>query len=139
MSNLIKKRKIAVVANFLSVILILIIFYGVRYFGIPKMYLLLEIFPFFSLIINFKIAFGKSNLWKITHTSFNKLDEREMQLVYKATTDSYSIFTILCLVLVYTFSLLGLALIDVIVAACLLYIAHILPASIIAWNEKIQS
>ncbi|NQV18553.1 MAG: hypothetical protein HQ534_08425 [Armatimonadetes bacterium] len=77
-----------------------------------------------------------SNLWKLTHTDYKKLDERERQLVFKATTYSYSIFTIICLVIIYIFNLVGLAIIDVVMAACLLYIAHILPASIIAWNEK---
>jgi uncharacterized Tic20 family protein len=100
------------------------------------MYLLAEIIPLIGLIISFKTAFGISNLWKLTHTSFSKLDEREMQLVYKATTYSYSIFTILCIAMIYIINLLGLAIIDVVAAACLLYIAHILPASIIAWNDK---
>ena len=136
MSNSKMKRRGAVVFNYVCLAIILIVFYSIKYLGLEKTYILFEIVPIIGMIISFRIAFGTSNLWKLTHTSFSKLDEREMQLVYKATTYSYSIFTILCLALIYTFNLLGLAIIDVVAAACLLYIAHILPASIIAWNEK---
>lgn len=137
MSNSKMKRRGAVFFNYLCVVIILVVFYSIKYIGFPKEYLLFGIIPIIGLIISFRISFGTSNLWKLTHTSFSKLDEREMQLVYKATTYSYSIFTILCLILIYTFALLGIAIIDVMAAACLLYIAHILPASIIAWNEKV--
>ena len=129
-------HKGSIFIHYLCLVIILIIFYSVKSMGLPKLYLLLEIIPIIGLVMSFRKAFGISNLWKLTHTSYKKLDEREMQLVFKATTYSYSIFTIICLVIIYTFNLIGLAIIDVIMAACLLYIAHILPASIIAWNEK---
>ncbi len=73
----------------------------------------------------------------MTHASFKKLDEREMQVVFKATSISYSLFVIVTLVIIYIFILSGLGQIDAVLAVSLLYIAHILPASIIAWNEKI--
>ena len=101
MSNSKMNRKFAVFFNYLCIVVILIIFYGVKYLGFPKAYMIFEIIPFIGLIISFKIAFGTSNLWKLTHTSFNKLDEREMQIIYKATTYSYSIFTILCIAIIY--------------------------------------
>jgi len=129
-------RKGAVFINYICILMILVVFYAARNLGFPKIYLLLEIIPVIGLLVSFRIAFATSNLWKLTHTSFVKLDEREMQLVFKATTISYSIFTILCISMIYIFNLLGLELIDVIAAAGLLYIAHILPASIITWNEK---
>lgn len=72
----------------------------------------------------------------MTHASFKKLDEREMQVVFKATSISYSLFVIVTLVIIYIFILSGLGQIDAVLAVSLLYIAHILPASIIAWNEK---
>ena len=135
MSNSRMNQRGAVFFNYFCIVIILVVFYSIKYIGFPKEYLLFGIIPIIGLIISFRIAFGTSNLWKLTHTSFNKLDEREMQIVYKATTYSYSIFTILCLIFIYTFALLGIAPIGVVMAACLLYIAHILPASIIAWNK----
>jgi len=73
----------------------------------------------------------------MTHASYEKLDEREMQVVFKAISISYSLFAITTLVIIYIFILSGLGQIDAVLAVCLLYIAHILPASIIAWNEKV--
>ncbi|MEA2104282.1 MAG: hypothetical protein U9P79_06550 [Candidatus Cloacimonadota bacterium] len=136
MSSSKMKPRSAVLINYFCIIIALILFYGIKYAGFSKIFLLLEIIPLICLIISFRIAFSTSNLWKLTHSSFRKLDEREIQIVYKATTYSYSIFTILCLVLIYTFYLLGFPIIDVVLAGSLLYIAHILPASIIVWNEK---
>lgn len=136
MSSSKMKPRSAVLINYFCIIITLILFYGIKYAGFSKIFLLLEIIPLICLIISFRIAFSTSNLWKLTHSSFRKLDEREIQIVYKATTYSYSIFTILCLVLIYTFYLLGFPIIDVVLAGSLLYIAHILPASIIVWNEK---
>jgi len=72
----------------------------------------------------------------MTHASYKKLDEREIQVVFKATSISYSLFAIAILVIIYIFILSGLGQIDAVLAVSLLYFAHILPASIIAWNEK---
>jgi len=131
-----KSRRSSVILNYLSIILILIIFYLVKLLGISKIYLLFEIIPIVILIITFKSAFLNTNFWKMTHTSSKKLDERELQVVYKATTFSYTIFTILCLIIIYTFHLTGIGSIDVVLAAALLYFAHTLPAAIIAFTEK---
>jgi len=130
------KRRAIVILNYLSIILILIIFYLIKLLGINKTYLLIEIIPIVVFIITFKYAFLSTNLWKMTHASFKKLDEREVQVVYKATSISYSLFVIITLVIIYTFIFIGMGNIDVLLAAGLLYIAHTLPAAIIAWNEK---
>ncbi|MDP8211202.1 MAG: hypothetical protein P9M05_10310, partial [Candidatus Stygibacter australis] len=71
------------------------------------------------------------------HSAYKDLDERETELVFKATTISYSIFTIICLVMIYVFNFIGFGPIDVVLAAFLLYLAHSLPAAIIAWNQKV--
>ena len=131
-----KSRRSSVILNYLSIILILIIFYLVKLLGISKIYLLFEIIPIVILIITFKSAFLNTNFWKMTHTSSKKLDERELQVVYKATTFSYTIFTILCLIIIYTFHLTGIGSIDVVLAVALLYFAHTLPAAIIAFTQK---
>ena len=137
MSNLQKKRRQALVVNFLSFIIFLCLFYLVKAGVLPKSYLLGEILPLIGIIASFHIALGKSKLWKLTHSAFKALDEREKELVFRATTISYSIFAIISLVLIYIFTLTGLGAIDVIMAAFLLYLAHSLPAAIIAWNQKV--
>ncbi|NQV17998.1 MAG: hypothetical protein HQ534_05585 [Armatimonadetes bacterium] len=134
--NELKKHKAGVILNYLSIIFILVIFYLIKLLGINKINLLFEIIPIVVLIVTFKSAFLTTNFWKMTHTSSKNLDERELQVVYKATTFSYTIFTIACLIIIYTFNLIGLGSIDVVLAACLLYFAHTLPAAIIAFTHK---
>ena len=132
-----RKQRIAVIVNYLCMTLLLIIFQIIKIFDLEKIFLLIEVIPAIGLFISFKVAFKTSRLWTLTHSSFTKLDEREQYIIYKATALSYSIFTILTLSLIYSFNILQFELIDVTLAAGLLYLAHILPASIIAWNEKI--
>ena len=60
------------------------------------------------------------------------LDERQIQVILKATRISYSIFVIVVLILIYGFALIAKGPIDVVIAAYLFYLAHLLPASILA-------
>ena len=136
MSSTKKSRRIGVIINYLSIVLMLAIFYIVRLGCLNKAFIALEIIPLILVIISFRNAFGKTSLWTITHASFKKLDEREVQMIYKATSISYSLFVIITLIIIYTFIFIGMGNIDVLLAAGLLYIAHTLPAAIIAWNEK---
>ena len=131
-----KRRRISVIINYFSILLILTIFYIIKLGLLNKAFLTLEIIPLITIIISFRNAFGKTNLWKMTHSSFKNLDEREVQVVYKATSISYSLFVIITLVIIYTFILIGMGNIDALLAAGFLYVAHTLPAAIIAWNEK---
>jgi hypothetical protein len=113
------------------------VFYLVRAGVWDRLFLILELLPVTIIILSFRTAFGQSKLWELTHSSIEKLDEREVELVYKATTKSYPIFAILCVILIDAFELMGLGSIDVVLAAFLLYFAHTLPAAIIAWNQKV--
>ena len=136
MNNPKRSRRAKVILNYLCIILILIIFYIIKFLGINKTFLLFEIIPLAVLIATFKSVFLSTNFWKLTHTSSRKLDERELQIVYKATTFAYTVFTILCLIIIYIFNLTGIGSIDVVLAAALLYFANTLPAAIIVFTEK---
>lgn len=59
------------------------------------------------------------------------------QVMLNSLKYSYSAFTIIVLVIVYGFAIAEQGPIDVVIAACLLYIAHTLPAAIVGWKEKI--
>jgi len=128
--------RLSVLINYFSIIIILVLFYIVRMGILKTVFLAFEVIPLIAVIISFRHAFVKTGIWKMTHASFKKLDEREVQVVFKATSISYSLFAIAILVIIYIFILSGLGQIDAVLAVSLLYIAHILPASIIAWNEK---
>jgi hypothetical protein len=131
-----KSRRIAVLINYLCIVIVLVIFHLVRSQNLSAYYLLAEIIPLLGIVLSFKQAFVKTRLWKLTHSTIDKLDERELQMVYRSSSISYSIYTILSIVLIYVFILAGHGVMGVLSAACLLYFAHSLPAVIIAWAEK---
>ena len=128
--------RLAVLINYFSIIVILALFYIVRLGILKTVFIAFEIIPLIATVLSFRHAFVKTDLWKMTHASYKKLDEREIQVVFKATSISYSLFAIATLVIIYIFILSGLGQIDAVLAVSLLYVAHILPASVIAWSEK---
>jgi hypothetical protein len=87
-------------------------------------------------IVTFLRVFWRTRLWNITHAGFKRLDERQVQIVYGALRNSYWIFAVVCLVILYANSVLERGHIPVLVAASILYLAHTLPAAIVAWTEK---
>jgi uncharacterized Tic20 family protein len=89
-----------------------------------------------TVILSFIIVFGSTGIWKMSHQRMKALDERQIQVILNATRISYSVFVIVALILIYGFALIEKGPIDVVIAASLLYLAHLLPASILAWTEK---
>ncbi len=130
--------RIFILLNFSSLIAGISLFYLVKILQWPISYLLLEIVILAIFIISLIKAFIVTNSWKMVHTSPKNLDEREMTIVLNAIRYAYSIFTILCLVIIYVFAIgKYFQPIDVVLASGLLYLAHMLPAAIIAWTEKV--
>lgn len=134
MENSNKKNSIFI--NYFSVLMLLVIFYAVQMLGLNKLFILIELIPITAIIISFNSAFKKNGLWKLVHTPQKKLDEREIQIVHKAIRISYSIFVIICLALILLFAVAEGEPIDVLMAACLIYLAHTLPAAIIGWTGE---
>ncbi len=121
--------------NFFSLALILFFFYLGRSLDSAILFFAGGSLSVLAAIITFLKAFIYTGLWKMVH-SHTSLDERQTQVLLNALKNSYSIFTISVLVLVYGFAFVDKRPIDVLLAACLLYVAHILPAAIIGWKEK---
>ena len=99
-------------------------------------------------LVSFIIIYVKTRLWRFVHTKVDKLDERELQLTHESLRYAYAIFSVICLSYILVSSLLAPRLavnvltpddypsFGLIMMWVLLYLAHILPASIIAWTEK---
>ena len=132
-----KNRKLWIVVNYLSIILVLGIFYICKYYDLPTFALVGGAVSLILLIFSFVKVFIKTQLWKLAHTSDKNLDERQLQVMLSSLRYSYSAFTIITLVIIYGFAVAGQGPIDVVIAACLLYFAHTLPAAIVGWKEKI--
>ena len=87
-------------------------------------------------LVTFMRVFWRTRLWSITHAGFKGLDERQVQVVYGALRNSYWIFAVVCLVILYANAVIEKGHIPVLVAASVLYLAHTLPAAVVAWTEK---
>ena len=96
----------------------------------------LEILLVIAAVITFYMAYWQTGLWRINHKKTEKLDEREIQLVSEALRVSYSVFTIVTILIIYAFAVIEKGPIDVVIAASLLYFAHILPSAILGWKVK---
>ena len=134
--NLRKQNRYWILINYLSLIAVLVFFYTGKYFQWPIFSVIFEIGSLGIFIISFYRAFIKTKFWKLVHTSYKNLDEREMQVILNALRYAYSIFAIICLIIIYTFAIAEYHPIDVLLAGGLLYLAHTLPAAIVGWNEK---
>ena len=134
----IQNRRTGVLINYFALIMALVFFELTKYgIGFPHWAGFTLVGLFLSiLILSFIRVYIKSGLWRLTHKKTVNLDEREIQVVTHAIRISYSIFVIIVILLVYLFAILGLGTIDVVIAASLLYLAHIIPTSILAWTEK---
>ncbi len=132
-----KHRQIWIVINFVMLMLVIFIYYTGKNINWPVWLLITGGIVAILFVISFIKAYIKTGLWKFSHSKDTSLDERQLQVVLNALKYSYGGFTVITLLIIYGFALAEKGPIDVIIAACLLYLAHILPAAIVGWKEKI--
>ena len=87
------------------------------------------------IIVTYYIVFYKTRLWHLVHISDKKLDERELQVTNTGLKYAYAIFTVTVLVAIYWHAIAEIN-VNGLTAAGLLYLAHILPATVIGWREE---
>lgn len=132
----INKRRVWLIVNYSSIIGMVLLFYSIPDLLLPKIFYTGIAVFFIIAIFSFIYVFGMTGLWKMTHISVKKLDERQNSVVHSALRVSYSIFSIIVLILIYFNSVKGETSFGVITAGVLLYLAHTLPAAYLAWTEK---
>jgi len=92
--------------------------------------------------ITFRTVHWKTGIWKLTHSKSSVLDERELSLTHRALSESYAWFTVICLAIMLAQSLVSSLnicptfTITAPLVVSLIYLAHTLPGSIIAWTES---
>jgi hypothetical protein len=149
MSKLLSKpaRRFGVIVNYSSAILFAMVFCFGEYAHWSAPLALVAVLAVFSVAISSYLTLIRAGLWRLTHTSVEKLDEREIQVTHTSLRHSYTIFTgfslalIAFMVLSVRFSFITLThrghySFGLIVLILLQYLVHTLPASIIAWTEK---
>ena len=129
------QRKWWVIVNYSSIILLLLLFYSPQIFIDNKFLLGLYILPIGMLALSFNLIYWRTGLWSISHSKHLTDDIDFIRKYYIITRVSYIIFTILIISLLFYFSISGKR-VDVLLSVCLLYIAHILPASIMIWSRE---
>lgn len=93
------------------------------------------------LVLSFVRLHWKTGLWRLTHSGTDGLDERQNQVAHEALRISYSGFSVISLSVLLLLSLLreDFPLFDRVsligLTASLLYFAHTLPGSVLAWRE----
>lgn len=87
------------------------------------------------LAITFILVYVRTGLWGFVHRKFSQYDEREMLISLVSLRYAYGIFTVVTIAFLFFVSLVEIRL-SLLPAAALLYLAHILPASILLWDKK---
>jgi len=130
------KRRIGVIANYASLIILLILFYSAEYLGWNVIFTIGIIAMFTVFLITYIKVQVKTGLWRLVHTKIEKLDEREIQVTHESLRYSYAIFSVICLAIMLIYSVAESGSISVLIVAGLIYLAHTLPSSVIAWTER---
>lgn len=131
-------RRIAVIVNY-GCILMILVFFGIgKYEGWSAPLVAGAIAAAIVAVVSFILLHMGTRLWKLVHTKVDKLDEREVQITHESLRNSYAIFTVISLLVLMCIALLAGR--DdsflMFIFASLLYLAHTLPSSIIAWTER---
>jgi uncharacterized membrane protein len=131
-------RRLLIAINYLCVVLFLVLFAVGKYLGwsLPVAIALAAVVVI--LLVSFILAHIKTRLWRLAHTKAENLDERQIQVTHESLRYSYGIFTVISLAILLIISVISGD--DdsmlILIFASLLYLAHTLPSSIIAWTER---
>ncbi len=130
-------RRLGVVINYAAIILFLLFFYLGKYHGWNVPVAAAAIAAVIVVLVTFIVMHVKTRLWMLVHTRVEKLDEREIQITLESLRRAYGIFAVTNLLV-----LLWIAVsagrddsMFILIFASLLYLAHTLPASILAWTQ----
>lgn len=132
------KRRVWIIVNYLSIFSIVVLWEYCEIVNCSKIIKSFCIVPLLIVVISFIVVYWKTGFWHFVHKSIIKLDERELQLTSATLRYSYGIFTVLVLLILLLLSIFERP-VSIILVVSLIYIAHIIPASIIAWRERAVS
>jgi len=130
------ERRAGIILNYVSVLLLVVLFYLGKADNWSIGWIVAEAAALVVALITLLRYHFLTGLWRLVHTKVTKLDERQVHITHESLRHSYSIFTVLALLV-----LLWKAVFQspdpnlIIVFAALLYLAHTLPSTVLAWTE----
>ncbi|MCG2759994.1 MAG: hypothetical protein L6407_02105 [Candidatus Delongbacteria bacterium] len=126
-----------IIMNYLSVIFMTLVFQFMKDIEWTWLFFTTEVFFLTIFIISFYFAYYKTKAWIFVHSSLDKLNEKESKIVGNTSKQSYVIFTIVVLLILLLLSVTEFR-INIVFTVALIYFAHILPASIIVFKNRIE-
>jgi len=127
-------RRTGVIATYVALVLTIVL-YEIVAFSDAISWLLIPMFAAFAATILLVIfVYHRGGIWSFVHRKFDDYDEREAVVAMDALRHGYGIFAVLVLSCLFTYAIFEFR-VDVVHAAAFLILAHILPASIIAWKK----
>lgn len=137
LSQSVSKRRVTLIAN--HGFLLLTLMFGVlgHYCG----WTALTVACFWGcvaiVLLTFYPLYVKTGLWRLAHTRIDRMDEREISQTLGALRQAYVLFSIIVLSLILIATVLEFSgqSLQLVVFWVLLYLAHTLPSSILAWTE----
>ena len=141
MENLMQKPekksnlRIGIIINMLA-LFFLILSWSVKWEDRAQIWLLISGgAALFILLFTYFVNFGLTGLWNYTHKKIKDLDERELAENNRALRFSYSVFSIMVLLLFGYFAV-SESVPNIIPIGGMLYFAHILPGVYLGWTRK---
>ena len=131
------QRRLLVTVNYVSLAAVVLLVHAGRARGWNSALILGGVLPTAAVLVaTFVGVFLRTGLWRLAHASFEAIDERQAQVMYESVRLSYTVFAIVCVVVLFINAVAERGHIPILVAGALLYLAHTLPAAAVAWREK---
>ena len=133
-------RRFWVFVNYCSLFLLLVLWNMLPWFGADDRFRLFSLVLFIPLtVFSFVIVQVRTGLWMLVHRRADDLDERELQDTLVALRYAYTIFAVICLSVLFVQAIVfekEIIFVDMLLVSSLIYFAHSLPASILAWTKR---
>jgi hypothetical protein len=131
-------RRWAVLINYGCLLIFVGMFIIGKYLGWNIAVIVCGLLALIILLLSFAVLHVKTRLWKLVHSNTADLDERELQLTLQSLRQSYIIYATVSLLVIFSLAMLAGRHDStlIIIYAGLLYLAHTLPSTIIAWRER---
>ena len=138
MSESLSKRRMGVVVNYTFLLLSLMLSIEGHWLGWSDVKIVGFCLSVVLVIATFYPVHVRTGLWRLAHAKVDSLDEREIQQTLESLRGAYIVFTIVSLSIILTLVIIGLGsqTLQLAVFWILLYLAHTLPSSILAWTTN---
>ena len=136
LSQSISRRRLVVVINYGFLLLSLLLSLAGHSFGFTSAIIVCFWMSVVVVLVTFYPLHIRTGLWGLAHAKVDRMDEREIQQTLGALRHAYVVFSIFTLIVVLIAVILDLGgqSLQLVIFWVLLYLAHTLPSSILAWT-----